>query len=148
MERYKNRGGDSGIVSYQIEPDFITVKFSDGVTYIYTNQSAGNANIEHMKKLAIAGEGLNSFINRCVRKCYARKMDAILTIAQIEAQFASEWVLVEAPQTNDALEVQSGKVRWHSKDREEVYRQAVALRPKRFAILYTGKMPEDTAIVL
>ena len=75
-------------------------------------------------------------------------MDDILTIAQIEARFTSEWVLVEAPQTNDALEVQSGKVRWHSKDREEVYRQAVALRPKRFAILYTGKMPEDTAVVL
>ena len=75
-------------------------------------------------------------------------MDDILTIAQIEAQFAAEWVLVEAPQTNDALEVQSGKVRWHSKDREEVYRQAVVLRLKRFAILYTGKMPEDTAIVL
>ena len=54
-------------------------------------------------------------------------MDDILTIAQIEAQFASEWVLVEAPQTDDALEVQSGKVRWHSKDREEVYRQAVVL---------------------
>ena len=75
-------------------------------------------------------------------------MDDILTIAQIEAQFASEWVLVESPQTNDSLKVQSGKVRWHSKDREEVYRQAVALRPKRFAILYTGKMPEDTAIIL
>ena len=75
-------------------------------------------------------------------------MDDILTIAQIEAQFASEWVLVDAPQINDALEVQSGKVRWHSKDREEVYRQAVVLRPKRFAILYTGKMPEDMAIVL
>ena len=75
-------------------------------------------------------------------------MDDILTLAQIEAQFDSEWVLVEAPQTNDALEVQSGKVRWHSKDREEVYRQAVVLRLKRFAILYTGKMPEDTAIVL
>ena len=75
-------------------------------------------------------------------------MDDILTIAQIEAQFASEWVLVEDPQTNDALEVQSGKVRWHSKDREEVYRQAVVLHPKRFAILYTGKILEDTAIVL
>ncbi len=75
-------------------------------------------------------------------------MDDILTIAQIEAQFASEWVLVEDPQTNEALEVQNGTVRWHSMDREEVYRQAVALRPRRFAILYTGKMPKDTAIVL
>jgi hypothetical protein len=76
------------------------------------------------------------------------QMDDVLTIAQIEAQFASEWVLVEDPQTNEALAVQSGTVRWHSKDREEVYRQAVALHLKRFAILYTGKMPKDTAIVL
>ena len=75
-------------------------------------------------------------------------MDDVLTLAQIEAQFQSEWVLVEEPQTNDALEVQGGKVRWHSKDREEVYRKVVEMHPKRFAILFTGKMPEDTAIVL
>jgi len=75
-------------------------------------------------------------------------MDDVLRIAQIEAQFSSEWVLVEEPETNQALEVQRGKVRWHSKDREEVYRKAVELRPKRFAVLYTGQMPEDTAIVL
>jgi len=75
-------------------------------------------------------------------------MDSLLTVTQIEAQFESEWVLVEDPQTNDALEVQSGRVRWHSKDRDEVYRKAVELRPKRFAMLYTGEMPEDTAIVL
>ena len=55
-------------------------------------------------------------------------MDDLLTIAQIEERFASEWVLVEDPQVNDVLEVQSGKIRWHSKDREEVYRQAVTLR--------------------
>jgi hypothetical protein len=75
-------------------------------------------------------------------------MDNILTAAQIQEQFNSEWVLVEDPQTNDALEVQCGRVRWHSKDRDEVYRKAVELRPKRFAMLYTGTMPKDTAIVL
>ena len=47
-----------------------------------------------------------------------------------------------------ALEVKSGKVRWHSKDRDEVYRKAVELRPKRFAMLYTGTLPKDAAIVL
>ena len=75
-------------------------------------------------------------------------MDEVLTIAQIEAQFESEWVLIEDAQTNEALEVQSGKVRWHSKDRDEVYRKAVELRPRRFAMLYTGRMPRDTAIAL
>jgi hypothetical protein len=75
-------------------------------------------------------------------------MNDVPTITQIEAQFASEWILVADPQTNDALEVQSGKVCWHSKDRDEVYRKAVELRPRRFAVLYTGKMPKDTAVVL
>jgi hypothetical protein len=75
-------------------------------------------------------------------------MSDVLTIPEIEAQFASEWVLVEDPQTNDALEVQSGKVLAHSKDRDEVYREAVRLRPKRFAMLYTGTLPKETAIVL
>ena len=75
-------------------------------------------------------------------------MEEVLTIAQIEAQFDSEWILVGEPQTNEALEVVSGKVLWHSKDREEVYRKAVELRPRRSAMLYTGKMPKDTAVVL
>ena len=75
-------------------------------------------------------------------------MDNVLTIDQIHAQFASEWVLIEAPQTNDILEVQGGTVRLHSKNREEVYRKAVALHPERFAVLYIGRMPENTAIVV
>lgn len=75
-------------------------------------------------------------------------MDELMTVTEIAARFDAEWVLVEEPQTNAALEVQSGKVRHHSKDRDEVYRLAATLRPKRFAILYTGAMPEGTAIVL
>jgi hypothetical protein len=75
-------------------------------------------------------------------------MDDVLTISQIERQFDSEWVLVENPQTNQEMQVQAGKVLWHSKDRDEVYRKAIELRPKRFAMLYTGKMPKGTAIIL
>jgi len=75
-------------------------------------------------------------------------MDKVLTIAEIESQFESEWVLVSDPQTNELLEVQSGKVLCHSKDRDEVYRKAVEMRPKRFAMLYTGMIPQDTEIVL
>jgi hypothetical protein len=75
-------------------------------------------------------------------------MNDVMTIGEIETQFTSEWVLVEDPQTNEALKVERGRVRWHSKDRDEVYRKAVELRPKRFAVLYTGRMPEGTAIVL
>lgn len=75
-------------------------------------------------------------------------MDDVLTIAEIEARFSSEWVLVEDPQTDEDLKVQRGKVRWHSKDRDEVYRKAVELRPERFAMLYTGEMLQHVVITL
>ena len=75
-------------------------------------------------------------------------MDEVLTAAEIEARFGTEWVLVEDPETDETLTVRRGRVRWHSKDRDEVYRKAVELRPSRFAILYTGRIPEDAAVVL
>lgn len=71
-----------------------------------------------------------------------------MTIKEMESRFVGEWILVENPLTNEALEVLSGNVLHHSRDRDEVYRRAVALRPKRSAILYTGEIPADTAIVL
>jgi len=73
MIRYNNLGNDSGVAAYEIESSSITVQFNDGWFYLYTAQSAGAANVEQMKRLAIAGQGLNSFINRVVRKGYARK---------------------------------------------------------------------------
>ena len=73
MERYANLGGDSGVVEYEIDNDFIRVQFSDGSIYLYTYASAGEDNIEQMKSLARNGRGLNTFINKNVYKRYARK---------------------------------------------------------------------------
>ncbi len=73
MERYRNLGGDSGVVAYESGPDFIRVQFSDGSIYLYTEASAGSYNIETMKQLASNGQGLNAFIMANVRKRYARK---------------------------------------------------------------------------
>jgi hypothetical protein len=75
-------------------------------------------------------------------------MEQEMTIQEIESQFESEWILVEDPKTNADLEVLGGMLRHHSKDRDEVYRKAVALRLTRCAILYTGQIPENTAVVL
>lgn len=76
-------------------------------------------------------------------------MSQVLTLAEIEAEYDSEWVLVKDPHTDkETLEVVDGMVLCHSKDRDEVYRKAVELKPRRFAMLYTGKIPKDAAIVL
>lgn len=74
MVRYRNRGGASGVVGYEISDEGIKVKFHDNMIYLYTDESAGSENIREMKKLAEAGKGLNSFINREVKKNYAKKV--------------------------------------------------------------------------
>lgn len=73
MERYKNLGGNSNVFAFQINSDSIDVQFQDGSVYSYTYQSAGSHNIEHMKTLAVAGKGLNSFIMRHVKTAYASR---------------------------------------------------------------------------
>jgi hypothetical protein len=74
MQRYKNRGGESGVVAYDIDAGQIIVEFQDGQRYLYTEDSAGAANIAQMQALARAGEGLGGFINRHVRDHYAKKI--------------------------------------------------------------------------
>ena len=73
MERYRDVDGDSNVAAYEIGPDFIRVQFRDGSIYLYTYASAGSRNIERMRQLARNGDGLNAFINKAVRKAYARK---------------------------------------------------------------------------
>lgn len=72
-EQYANNHGNSSIEAYEIGADYIRVLFKDGPVYLYTYESAGADNIEHMKELARAGDGLNSFIMRRVKYKYASK---------------------------------------------------------------------------
>jgi len=74
MERYQNRSGNSDIVAYQLGPTSITIKFAEGWLYLYTYESAGAENVEQMKKLAVSGQGLSSFISTRVRDDYEQKL--------------------------------------------------------------------------
>ncbi|TSJ41660.1 hypothetical protein [Fluviicola chungangensis] len=74
VQRYLNRGGNSNVANYSIEGDSITVQFKDGSMYLYNYFSTGVAGVEQMKRLAVNGMGLNSYISRFVRKQYARKL--------------------------------------------------------------------------
>lgn len=73
MTIYKNLGGDSGVAAFEIAETSIEVQFKDGATYLYNYQSTGRDDVEHMKKLAVGGVGLNSFIGKHVRKRFASK---------------------------------------------------------------------------
>ena len=75
-------------------------------------------------------------------------MNQQMAIEEIEAPFDSEWVLIEDSQTDEKLKALGGRVLHHNRDRDEVYRKAVSLRPQRSGIVYTGEIPEETAVVL
>ena len=73
---------------------------------------------------------------------------ATMSLAEIQSAYDSEWVLLANPQTTPTLQVTGGQVLFHSKNRDEVYRKARELRPKHSAILFTGKLTEEMAVVL
>lgn len=74
MISYGNKGGDSGILGYEIQEESIIIYFPKSVKYLYTYDSAGAYNIEEMKSLPLRGEGLNAFINRNVKTKYHSKI--------------------------------------------------------------------------
>jgi hypothetical protein len=59
-----------------------------------------------------------------------------------------KWVLIECKQTDENFEVIEGKILYHSKDKDDVYKKLLELRPKDYAIEYTGQIPEDLAVML
>ena len=76
MQRYGNQSRESGVVAYDIDAGQIIVQFSNGERYLYTEDSAGAANIAKMQALARAGRGLSSFISQHVHDRYARKINS------------------------------------------------------------------------
>lgn len=71
MQKYSNYAGDSGVLAFEIGPDFITVQFSRARRlYTYSYRKTGSAHVEQMKRLALNGIGLNSYINTYTKYLY------------------------------------------------------------------------------
>jgi hypothetical protein len=70
MKKYGNASGNSGVMAYEIGADWIKIKFRSDDSYTYSYTGAGMKNVEEMKKLAVKGEGLATYINKYVRDLY------------------------------------------------------------------------------
>ena len=75
-------------------------------------------------------------------------MREILSFSEIKELFDSEWVLIGTPETEENFNIKRGIVLWHSKNRDEVYRKAREMQLDHSAIIYTGKLPDNVAVVL
>ncbi len=82
----------------------------------------------------------------CVR--VGTEMDEILTIDEIKARYAPDWVLIGEPETDEALELRAGRVLFHGPDRDAVCRKALEYPPGRYALQFLGTIPEDLVLVL
>ena len=63
-------------------------------------------------------------------------------------KYKDEWVLLEVKKVDKNLQIREGLVLSHGKDKNEIYNQLLQRRPKKFSIEYTGKIPDDLAVVL
>ena len=63
MKPYQNLNGNSTVQSFQIYGDAIKVKFSDESVFLYLYEKTGKDIVEKMKALAIAGQGLGTYIS-------------------------------------------------------------------------------------
>lgn len=61
MQPYKNLSGDSGVVAYEIRENGIAVQF-ELASYLYTNDVSGRLHVSELQKLALAGQGLSTYI--------------------------------------------------------------------------------------
>ncbi len=76
MKAYDNLGGNSGVVAYDYDSEVIKVQFDDGWIYEYEASTIGAADFQQMISLADSGHGLNSYINRYIRKRFSNKYRA------------------------------------------------------------------------
>lgn len=74
--------------------------------------------------------------------------NAFLTLTEIQARFDSEWVLVGDPEWDRNAQLVRGRVLFHSKSRDEIDLKDMELGPAVAAIIYTGEIPENAAVVL
>ena len=83
MESYKGLSGNTGVTSFKIKEKEILVEFKDRDIYKYTYTSAGKEHIENMKRLALQGKGLSTYISQNVKGSYAE----IVKKGEIEPPF-------------------------------------------------------------
>jgi hypothetical protein len=71
---YADRSGASGVFAYALGEGFIDLWFRDGVRYRYDASAPGPEHVAEMRRLAQAGKGLATYVNRHVRTDFARKL--------------------------------------------------------------------------
>ena len=71
----------------------------------------------------------------------------MMTMDEIKARYAPDWVLIVEPQVDEFQCLHGGKVLFHSPVRDEVYDKAIELRPGHCAFRFLGEAPKDMVFI-
>ena len=72
---YKSENPDAGVRNFEILPDAIILEFADRKwRYLYNAERPGLEHVNNMKRLALAGDGLTTYVNQHVRENYAARL--------------------------------------------------------------------------
>lgn len=75
--------------------------------------------------------------------------DEYLTMAEIEAKYPGQWVLLDRPKTDRFENVLGGRVLFGSEDKAAVYDRMKELpQPFDVAVWFVGAIPEDVVFLL
>ena len=75
-------------------------------------------------------------------------MDNYLTLEEIEARYAPDWVLIDEPKTDEIQQLLGGRVVERSTSRSELYRRAKELGLHHVAVLKLGPVRTDLVYML
>ena len=75
-------------------------------------------------------------------------MDDYLTIEEIEARYAPDWVLIDEPKSDELQRLLGGRVVDHSNNRADLFRKAKELGLHHISVRKLGPWLEDVVLVL
>jgi hypothetical protein len=71
----------------------------------------------------------------------------ILTMEEIRQKYPNQWVLIEYAELDDDLNIVRGEVVETASTKDEIYEKLLNAKVMRFAIEYTGQLPEMAFIL-
>ena len=74
LQPYPAHPSNSGVTAYAAGPGWIVLEFRDGRRYRYDARAPGLRHVMEMQRLAAAGKGLATYVNREVRGDYAARL--------------------------------------------------------------------------
>ena len=76
-------------------------------------------------------------------------MDEVLTLDEMKARYAPDWVLIGDPVMDESQGLLGGKVLYHSPDRNSVYDKIDEYPEGRgYAFWFLGDFPKDMVLIL